>query len=122
VHDGPVMSWDADRGIKNPSGSCPVNIHMRLYADSGDDALYSNTHGYMVFATAHNDVREGCSGTYWGDSDWAEHLFRVEYANRGYGTCADCWGFFNYEPERWDSGDPQHYWKNNGWTTAIAIP
>lgn len=125
VHQGPSCcdwSWDEDSGVKNAYGNCPVNIHMRLYAYPVVDTVYSNTHGYIVYATSHHDVHEHpswCTDRWFGDSEWAEHQFGTEFINRGYGVCRDCWGYRNYEPLR-RIGD--HQWDNNGWSTAISIP
>jgi hypothetical protein len=126
VHEGPNLYSDADSGVKNDIPGCAtdINIHQRIYARPTVDVVYSNTHGFVVWATSHHDVHEGCSDEWFGDSEWAENQFGTEYQNLGYTICRDCWWYSNYEPFSTPSrlSDPKHHWDNNGWATAIYVP
>lgn len=111
-------AWDSDRGIKNPAGGCPDNIHMRLYAD-GDDRMYNLSDGFYVFGTTHKDINEGCSGEEFGYSEDAEAAFVGEFRDRGYSVSEDSVYWSNYEAYR-EEGN--HVWENNGNTSYVHIP
>lgn len=122
LRDGTALTWDTDRGMKNPQPSCSggnTDIHMRVYAD-GDDRMYNTTDGYYVFATSHKDINEGCTGEEFGYSEAAEGGFATEYSNRGYFVAQDDIGFGNWEPPRHETSS--RYWDNDGNATAIYIP
>lgn len=126
--DNGVGAWDTDSGRKNPHGSCSdhskIDIHARFYADPRFDYDYDyNNFAYMLIATTHHDVEEGCSDEWFGDSGWAEHQFVVEYSSHPsqvdsiYENNAD---FGNFEgPYRWD--DSKHRYDNDGAASIIFI-
>lgn len=117
LQDATTIVWDQDNGTKNPTGSCPVDIHERIYADS-DDRMYNPVDGFYVYATSHRDVYENCSGEWFGDSEYAATQFYLQYTSRGYTGTQNAVGISNVEPARWQG---THYWSNDGNMTKIKI-
>jgi hypothetical protein len=127
--------WDNDSGKKNGKPwplifPCPStqfeNLHMRFYARPVKDTLYERVSGFgfVVSATTHHDVNEGCSNAWFGDSEWAEHQFREEFKNGGVANAAiypDNSNFDNAEVTRLDPGDGTHLWSSNGLATLIYV-
>ncbi len=112
--------WDQDRGLKQTQGgSCPggTSYHFRVYAPSSTDRMYNVNYGYFVVGTAHNDYKEGCSGSYAGDNEQAEAYVRGGFDARGYLVVANAFWLNNVETT-YDGG---HHWNNNGYATRIWI-
>ncbi|MCA1706171.1 MAG: hypothetical protein LC808_24065 [Actinobacteria bacterium] len=118
LKDDTSYVWDSDRGMKNPAGTCPSDVHLRLYAD-GDDRMYNLTDGFYIFGTTHIDWYEGCSGEQFGWSEDAESSFVNRFRNKGYVVWEDCCDWFNWEPLRYQGN---HVWDNNGLTSIVNIP
>lgn len=118
--NGSSWTTDTDRGMKNNSGTCPTNQHMRIYADSTNDRLWTYEDGYFVLGTAHWDVYEDCAGSWFGSSESAANFFHQLVASKGYTTYYDIRYMMNYEAPRWET--TARYWDSDGYATQIQVP
>ncbi|MEO8696520.1 MAG: hypothetical protein ABI658_23615 [Acidimicrobiales bacterium] len=115
---------DDDGGNKNPSGTCPTNIHVRIYVDSAYGYNWSQEDGTFVLGSTHYDVEEGSGCPEWfGLSGSAEANFANYFDyTRGLMTWRNQWDFSNYESPHWDATQAGHFWSNDGYATAVYIP
>ena len=119
LRDNGYMDWDRDNGIKNAQGSCPSDVHMRLYADSGDDQMgWSSSWGFWIVASDHKDIRETCSNQEFGYSEDAEAVFAGYAVSAGWWTNEDSLTMYNNQTV--DEGN--HIWDQNGLGTASYVP
>lgn len=119
LKDNASLVWDSDNGIKDPSGSCPVNIHMRIYADPADDENWNPVDGFWLVGTTHWDNRENCAGQNFGWSEDASEQFANKYSAVGWQVLHDQDPTWNAEGWRVE-GD--HMWSNDGWAERVTVP
>lgn len=113
------LAWDEDGGKKTALQSCGgVSRHYRIYADQGDDRMYSRAFGYYVFGTAHADINEPCDSTF-GYSELVENRLSDEYRALNLKVHEDFSSFGNPEPFRQEGN---HMWLNDGGVTYVCIP
>lgn len=122
LDDGAGEWGDSDSGVKSRP-ACPFYgasaYHMRIYADQSTDRMYNVDWGYYVIGSTHEDYQECTHDPQHGWTEWVETYFADYLRYLGYAVAEDWGWWYNREPPFWEGN---HYWDNNGYTTATNIP
>jgi hypothetical protein len=139
AYDG--WTWSDSSGYKSSiGGPKEVDLHIRIYAQPGDDRIWSDRRGYFVVATLHQDIYErhpASADTAYGRSEQAESTLRTwintrkpttgawhatydQKSNGGYYTWNGSWGNAGSLTE-YNESDGLHIYENDGVASEVVI-